>query len=60
MYGRGEWRKIARDFVKTRTTAQVATHAKKFFGRMRSKRRKRPSMYDIISVDAPSPFRKQS
>ncbi|KAH7669353.1 Myb domain plants domain-containing protein, partial [Dioscorea alata] len=49
MYGRSEWRKIARDFVKTRTITQVSTHAKKFFGRMRSKRKKRPSVYDIIS-----------
>uniref|UniRef100_A0A7S3CVK0 MYB transcription factor n=1 Tax=Palpitomonas bilix TaxID=652834 RepID=A0A7S3CVK0_9EUKA len=34
--GKGEWRAIAKSFVKTRTGTQVASHAQKFFLRLRS------------------------
>lgn len=32
--GRGDWRWIARDFVRTRSPTQVASHAQKFFARL--------------------------
>ncbi|KAH7425092.1 hypothetical protein KP509_11G039500 [Ceratopteris richardii] len=48
--GKSEWRGIARDFVKTRTPTQVASHAQKYFLRRNSttKRRRRSSLFDII------------
>ncbi|XP_047340099.1 transcription factor SRM1-like [Impatiens glandulifera] len=33
MYGKGDWRSIARKSVVTRTAAQVASHAQKYFAR---------------------------
>nr|AEI83427.1 MYB transcription factor 1 [Camellia sinensis] len=49
--GKGDWRGISRDFVKTRTPTQVASHAQKYFlRRMKlSRRRRRSSLFDITN-----------
>ncbi|KAG5584385.1 hypothetical protein H5410_044819 [Solanum commersonii] len=58
IYGKGDWRSISRNCVKTRTPMQVATHAQKYFKRVeankKGKRRARakPSVLDITGVDA--------
>ncbi|KAK9054498.1 hypothetical protein SSX86_025576 [Deinandra increscens subsp. villosa] len=53
--GKGDWRGIARNFVKTRTPTQVASHAQKYFLRRSNlnHRRRRSSLFDITtdSVD---------
>lgn len=53
IYGRGDWKRISRNFVKTRTSTQVASHAQKFYLRQQScqKGRKRASIHDITKVD---------
>ncbi|KAH7306825.1 hypothetical protein KP509_22G032800 [Ceratopteris richardii] len=47
--GKGDWRGISRNFVKTRTPTQVASHAQKYFLRQNNstKRRRRSSLFDI-------------
>ncbi|MCO5551716.1 hypothetical protein L7F22_005220 [Adiantum nelumboides] len=47
--GKGDWRGISRNFVKTRTPTQVASHAQKYFLRRNNlnKRRRRSSLFDI-------------
>uniref|UniRef100_A0A7N0TSG1 Uncharacterized protein n=1 Tax=Kalanchoe fedtschenkoi TaxID=63787 RepID=A0A7N0TSG1_KALFE len=49
--GKGDWRGIARNFVKTRTPTQVASHAQKYFIRQnnQNRRRRRSSLFDITS-----------
>ncbi|XP_026459485.1 transcription factor SRM1-like [Papaver somniferum] len=48
--GRGDWRGISRDFVKSRTPGQVASHAQKYFIHINTKPnkkvRKRSSIHD--------------
>ncbi|CAH8392154.1 unnamed protein product [Eruca vesicaria subsp. sativa] len=58
--GKGDWRGISRNFVKTRTPTQVASHAQKYFLRRtnQNRRRRRSSLFDItpdIAVDASPP-----
>ncbi|VVA94704.1 unnamed protein product [Arabis nemorensis] len=47
--GKGDWRGISRNFVKTRTPTQVASHAQKYFLRRtnQNRRRRRSSLFDI-------------
>lgn len=47
--GKGDWRGISRNFVKSRTPTQVASHAQKYFLRRSNlnKRRRRSSLFDI-------------
>ncbi|KAL0664001.1 hypothetical protein Bca4012_100838 [Brassica carinata] len=47
--GKGDWRGISRNFVKTRTPTQVASHAQKYFLRRtnHNRRRRRFSLFDI-------------
>ncbi|XP_071731640.1 transcription factor MYB1R1 [Rutidosis leptorrhynchoides] len=47
--GKGDWRGISRNFVKTRTPTQVASHAQKYFLRRNNlnRRRRRSSIFDI-------------
>ncbi|XP_010529770.1 PREDICTED: transcription factor DIVARICATA-like [Tarenaya hassleriana] len=58
-YGKGDWRNIARNFVKTRTPTQVASHAQKYFIRQLTggKDKRRSSIHDITTdtVNVPDP-----
>uniref|UniRef100_A0A5B6ZER2 Putative MYB transcription factor n=1 Tax=Davidia involucrata TaxID=16924 RepID=A0A5B6ZER2_DAVIN len=49
----GDWRGISRNFVKTRTPTQVASHAQKYFLRRNNhnRRRRRSSLFDITTTD---------
>ncbi|RID48232.1 hypothetical protein BRARA_I04759 [Brassica rapa] len=49
--GKGGWKGISRDFVKTRTPTQVASHAQKYFLRRTNlnRRRRRSSLFDITT-----------
>ncbi|KAF5734164.1 transcription factor MYB1R1 [Tripterygium wilfordii] len=49
--GKGDWRGISRNFVKTRTPTQVASHAQKYFLRRSNlnRRRRRSSLLDITT-----------
>ncbi|KDP43682.1 hypothetical protein JCGZ_24140 [Jatropha curcas] len=52
-FGKGDWRSISRNVVKSRNPTQVASHAQKYFLRQNSvkKERKRSSIHDITTVD---------
>ncbi|KAF5186515.1 transcription factor MYB1R1-like [Thalictrum thalictroides] len=49
--GKGDWRGISRNYVKTRTPTQVASHAQKYFLRRnnQNRRRRRSSLFDITT-----------
>ncbi|XP_060170040.1 transcription factor SRM1-like [Lycium barbarum] len=53
-HGKGDWRNISRNCVRSRTLTQVASHARKFFSRLNdnSKAKRRRSIHDITSVNA--------
>ncbi|KAK4708336.1 hypothetical protein R3W88_029261 [Solanum pinnatisectum] len=52
-HGKGSWTNIAKDFVPTRTSTQVASHAQKYFVRLldansnERKKRKKSSVFDL-------------
>lgn len=47
-YGRGKWRMICWEFLKTRTPIQVASHAQKYFNRPKTpSNKRRTSIHDI-------------
>uniref|UniRef100_A0A7N0ZX60 Uncharacterized protein n=1 Tax=Kalanchoe fedtschenkoi TaxID=63787 RepID=A0A7N0ZX60_KALFE len=50
-HGKGDWRNISRNFVRTKTPTQVASHAQKYFIRLNSgvKDKRRPSIHDITT-----------
>ncbi|CAL9220302.1 unnamed protein product [Arabidopsis halleri] len=50
-YGKGDWKSIARECVKTRSPMQVASHAQKYFLR-KNKKGKRMSIHDMPLGDA--------
>jgi len=54
--GKGDWRGISRNFVKTRTPTQVASHAQKYFLRRNNlnRRRRRSSLFDITTDSVPA------
>ncbi|KAL5725328.1 hypothetical protein ACHQM5_008483 [Ranunculus cassubicifolius] len=51
--GKGDWRGISRNYVKTRTPTQVASHAQKYFLRKnnQNRRRRRSSLFDITTEE---------
>ncbi|KAM7491951.1 hypothetical protein LguiA_034872 [Lonicera macranthoides] len=51
-HGKGDWRNISRNFVITKTPTQVASHAQKYYARLKSegKEKRRPSIHDIRTV----------
>ncbi|XP_022145143.1 transcription factor SRM1-like [Momordica charantia] len=53
IYGKGHWKSIATEVAVTKTAAQVASHAQKFYSRKLSSEqsRKRSSINDITTVD---------
>ncbi|XP_071710610.1 transcription factor DIVARICATA-like isoform X2 [Rutidosis leptorrhynchoides] len=53
VHGKGDWRSISRNFVKTKTPTQVASHAQKYYARQHSdgKEKRRPSIHDIKMVN---------
>ncbi|KAL3835140.1 hypothetical protein ACJIZ3_009876 [Penstemon smallii] len=55
--GKGDWRGISRNYVKTRTPTQVASHAQKYFLRRTNlnRRRRRSSLFDI-TTDSVTPM----
>ncbi|KAL2947130.1 hypothetical protein AAZX31_20G053500 [Glycine max] len=57
IYGKGDWKNIARYAVKTRTSTQVASHAQKYFLHLRAsnKKGKRKSIYDTTLQDQVPP-----
>ncbi|XP_010418602.1 PREDICTED: transcription factor DIVARICATA-like [Camelina sativa] len=56
-YGKGDWKNISRECVKTRNPMQVASHAQKYYLRQSSdgKKGKRSSIHDITLGDIPGP-----
>ncbi|CAH9069666.1 unnamed protein product [Cuscuta epithymum] len=65
--GKGNWRGISRNYVKTRSPTQVASHAQKHFLRRThsNHRRRRSSLFDItspveVSSTIPSPSEEDS
>ena len=55
----GQWCEIAKHFVRSRTSTQVASHAQKHFTRQADgKRKRRSSLFDLqipVSVRCPGP-----
>ncbi|KAJ8647217.1 hypothetical protein MRB53_000240 [Persea americana] len=57
-YGKGDWRSISRNYIKSRTPTQVASHAQKYFIRRKSSRtkeRRRPSIHDVTDANGSAP-----
>ncbi|KAL9230116.1 hypothetical protein vseg_005506 [Gypsophila vaccaria] len=53
-YGKGDWKTIAKEFVKTRTPTQVASHAQKHFKRQEKKKKKDAKRWSIFDITNPN------
>lgn len=62
-HGKGDWRNISRNFVITKTSTQVASHAQKYYLRQQlaeGKEKRRPSIHDITTVHLTSDIQPDS
>ena len=63
LFGRGDWRSVSHACIKTRTPAQIASHAQKYFQRQEVKAAgmapRRASIHDISSIHDQLPPRKK-
>jgi SHAQKYF class myb-like DNA-binding protein len=63
LFGRGDWRSVSRECLKTRSPTQIASHAQKYFLRQEAKLNgsagRRMSIHDIRSVQDTLPVAKK-
>ena len=63
LFGRGDWRSVSRECLKTRTPTQIASHAQKYFQRQKDKLSgstgRRVSIHDICSIQDTLPMAKK-